>query len=153
MRLTGDGERNGDDGRKSKVAVMKCSSMGGVGAQASRWVEALVLVSSKSYKFSNLRCCQLLPRFFHWNSCLSSSIGEFTIHGLRFDLVYIYTSRVGKEIVDLCLYRIKKLADSCTASKVSWFSTLPPPVLVSVPFCWSASQWTMARNPSSISQS
>lgn len=64
---------------------------------------------------------------------------------------------IGKEIVDLCLDRIRKLADNCTGlqAKVSWFSTLwvGAQVLVLVPFCWSVSRWTMARSPSSVSQS
>jgi len=31
---------------------------------------------------------------------------------------------IGKEIVDLCLDRIRKLADNCTGLKDSWSSTL-----------------------------
>ncbi|KAF9625780.1 hypothetical protein IFM89_027105 [Coptis chinensis] len=58
---------------------------------------------------------------------------------------------IGKEIVDLCLDRIRKLADNCTACKVSWSSMQLEvglaPVLVL--FYWKGFQLTMERNQSS----
>jgi hypothetical protein len=57
---------------------------------------------------------------------------------------------IGKEIVDVCLDRIRRLADQCTVSRASSSSTLLVAVLdlVSVPCFWSVSLLTTERNPS-----
>nr|NP_001275472.1 alpha-tubulin-like protein [Solanum tuberosum]ABA46784.1 alpha-tubulin-like protein [Solanum tuberosum] len=61
---------------------------------------------------------------------------------------------IGKEIVDLCLDRIRKLSDTVLAFKVSWFLMLLVVALVLVlgHFYWSVSQLTMARNQNLDSQ-
>jgi tubulin alpha len=58
---------------------------------------------------------------------------------------------IGKEIVDLCLDRIRKLADQCTGLQGFWCSTrwavARAPALARC--CWSASRSTTARSRSS----
>ncbi|KAE8704837.1 Tubulin alpha-1 chain [Hibiscus syriacus] len=57
---------------------------------------------------------------------------------------------IGKEIVDLCLDRIRKLADNCTGLQGFLVFNAVGEALVQdlVPFSWNASQWTTARSPS-----
>ncbi|PWU90381.1 putative beta tubulin [Trypanosoma cruzi] len=56
---------------------------------------------------------------------------------------------IGKEIVDLCLDRIRKLADNCTGLQA--FLCITPwavaRALALVHCCWNASLWTTERSP------
>merc|ERR1712100_852805 len=60
---------------------------------------------------------------------------------------------IGKEIVDLCLDRIRKLADNCTGLQgfMCFNACLVGPGPGSGASCWSACLWTTARSRSSPS--